>query len=143
MQACFDCLAGLKVKHSYTSKLVSIACTFRPWLIPDCSAHYAPAILQSFVIRSFFFRKMAPYSCLAGLKVNHSYTSKLVSNACTFRPWYHIIYSGSFVFPAKFNISRISFLYFIKESCPLSLGLNSLISITLCTLAGLADITTT
>ncbi len=90
-----------------------------------------------------FLRKMASYSCLGGSQCQSSSCKQACIGCLTFRPWYHITYSGFFVFPAKLSISRISLLYFIKESCPLSLGLNSLMSITFCTLAGLADITTT
>ena len=56
-----------------------------PW-IPDCSAQSAPAILKTFVIRSFFYEKWLLTHVLAGPKVKNPPASKLASDVLPFDP---------------------------------------------------------
>ena len=55
-------------------------------LIPDCSALRAPAILKTFVIRSFFFEKWLLTHVLADPKFINLRASKLASDFRTFDP---------------------------------------------------------
>ena len=70
-------------------------------LIPDCYVHCTPAILKTFVIRSFFFKKWLLTHVLAGPKFKNPPASKLASDFRPFDPWYHIMLSPVFYRPVK------------------------------------------
>ena len=58
-------------------------------LIPDCSALRAPAILKTFVIRSFFFEKRLLTHVFGGSQGQKFSCKQACVELLTFWPWYH------------------------------------------------------
>ena len=63
-------------------------------LIPDCSALRAPAILKTFVIRSFFFEKRLLTHVFGGSQGQKFSCKQACVELLTFWPWYHHIKTG-------------------------------------------------
>ena len=70
-------------------------------LIPDCYVHCTPAILKTFVIRSFFFKKWLLTHVFGGSQVQKSSCKQACVGFLTFLPWYHIMLSPVFYRPVK------------------------------------------
>ena len=58
-------------------------------LIPNCYVLCTPAILKTFVIRSFFFKKWLLTHVFGGSQVQKSSCKQACIGFMTFWPWYH------------------------------------------------------
>ena len=61
-----------------------------PPLIPNCYVLCTLAILKTFVIRSFFFKKWLLTHVLGGSQVQKSSCKQACIGFMTFWPWYHV-----------------------------------------------------
>ena len=96
--------AGPKVINPPASTLASHFWPFSPGiiirlgskgiltLIPNCCVLCTPAILKTFVIRSFFFKKWLLTHVLGGAQGHKSSCKHACVAFLTFFPWYHHIY---------------------------------------------------
>ena len=65
-------------------------------LIPNCYVLCTPAILKTFVIRSFFFKKWLLTHVFGGSQVQKSSCKQACIGFMTFWPWYHVMMHNSF-----------------------------------------------